>query len=79
MDRLGANRLAFGMAPFGYWVGFGWVVAALVPPALGAVLVYSARVSRKWSEPKALEGGPHDPYLPPGHELRASWWPCFES
>jgi uncharacterized membrane protein len=56
---------AVAVAPFGYWLGFGWALVSLALGIPGGALYFSARVSRK-----SLHDDTGVPDVYPGHELR---------
>ena len=62
--------IGIAIAPFAYWVGFGWTLLALVPLALGSTLIYTARVKRRLQDSSALrdDSGPDVPFG--AHELK---------
>jgi hypothetical protein len=56
-ERIGIGFLiaAMGVAPFGYWLSFGWALIALVLFVPAVLLMWTGRVARRLAEPSALD------------------------
>jgi hypothetical protein len=56
-ERIGVSFLvaAIGIAPFGYWVSFGWTLFAMVLVVPGFLFMWTGRVARRLAEPSVLD------------------------
>ncbi|SRR6266545_4032438 len=56
-ERIGIAFLvaAMGVAPFGYWLSFGWTLFAIVLVVPAVFFMYTGRVARRLAESSALD------------------------
>jgi membrane protein implicated in regulation of membrane protease activity len=58
---------AFAIAPFAYWIGFGWGLVAVVLAVPGFMLLFFGRKARNSMH---FDSSSAQPDAPPGHELQ---------
>ena len=71
--RIGIGFLiaALGVAPFGYWLSFGWTLFAIVLVVPAVFLISTGRVARRLAEPSALDQPVATADVLPGvHEIK---------
>ncbi len=72
-ERVGIGLLiaAIGIAPFGYWVSFGWTLFAMALLVPAFLFMWTGRVARRLAEPSALDRSVETVGVPPViHDLR---------
>jgi len=72
-ERIGIGFLvlAMGIAPFGYWLSFGWALLAMVLVVPAIFLMWTGRVARRLAEPSALDRTVETVDVPPGvHDVK---------
>jgi hypothetical protein len=72
-ERIGIGFLiaAIGIAPFGYWLGLGWTLVAMVLVVPAILFMWTGRVARRLAEPSALDQTVETVDVPPGvHDVK---------